>query len=57
MKQIGHGAVLSDEDARKYGIGTEDVPGFENMHAASAMLFQGSVDSARAIISVTTPTP
>ncbi|WP_231447341.1 acetoin utilization protein AcuC [Brevibacterium zhoupengii] len=51
VKKIGDGAELSDEDARKYGIGTEDVPGFENMHAASAMLFQGSVDSARAIIS------
>lgn len=51
VKAIGGGASLSDEDAKKYGIGTEDVPGFENMHTASAMLFQGSLDSARAIIS------
>ena len=51
VKALGDGASLSDEDAKKYGIGTEDVPGFEKMHGASAMLFQGSVDSARAIIS------
>lgn len=51
VKQAGTEAGLSDEDARRFGIGTEDVPGFENMHSASAMLFQGSVDAARAIIS------
>lgn len=51
VKKAGSSASLTDEEAKKYGIGTEDVPSFENMHAASAMLFQGSVDAAQSIIS------
>jgi acetoin utilization protein AcuC len=51
VKQAGTPEGLSEEDADRYGIGTEDVPGFENMHTASALLFQGSIDAADAIIS------
>ena len=51
VRQAGTAEGLDEQDATKYGIGTEDVPGFENMHAASAMLFQGGVNAANAIIS------
>ncbi len=50
VRRAGTPEGLSAADAEKYGIGSEDVPGFANMHTASAMLFQGSVDAARAII-------
>lgn len=51
VRKAGTEEGLDEEEAEAYGIGTEDVPGFENMHTASAMLFQGSVDAADAIIS------
>lgn len=51
VKQAGTAEGLDEETANGYGIGTEDVPGFEDMHAASALLFQGTVDAADAIIS------
>jgi acetoin utilization protein AcuC len=51
VKQAGTPEGLPEADAQRYGIGTEDVPGFENMHSASGLLFQGSVDAANAIIS------
>ncbi|MFP3471219.1 acetoin utilization protein AcuC, partial [Micrococcus sp. SIMBA_144] len=41
VKQAGTEEGLEEQDANRYGIGTEDVPGFENMHTASALLFQG----------------
>src|SRR5699024_12516530 len=44
VKQAGTAEGLDEETANGYGIGTEDVPGFEDMHAASALLFQGTVD-------------
>ncbi len=50
VRQAGAPEGLDAEDSAKYGIGSEDVPSFENMHTASAMLFQGSVDAACAII-------
>ncbi|GAA3843236.1 acetoin utilization protein AcuC [Brevibacterium ammoniilyticum] len=51
VTQAGSPEGLDAETAERFGLGTDDVPVFENMHAASAMLFQGSVDAARAIVS------
>lgn len=51
VRAVGTSSGLEHHEAEKYGIGTEDVPGFANMHTASAMLFQGSVDAAAAIVS------
>lgn len=51
VKAAGSAAGADPEVAERHGLGTDDVPVFENMHAASAMLFQGSVDAARAIVS------
>ncbi len=51
VKEAGSPAGLDHGEAERFGLGTDDVPVFENMHSASAMLFQGSVDAARAITS------
>ncbi|MGO3178646.1 MAG: acetoin utilization protein AcuC, partial [Brevibacterium linens] len=32
VKQAGTAEGLDEQDANRFGIGTEDVPGFENMH-------------------------
>src|SRR5699024_1959976 len=45
VKQAGTAEGLDEETANGYGIGTEDVPGVEDMHAARAPLLQGPVDA------------
>ena len=42
VKMAGKG-LLSKEKARSYGLGTEDVPIFPNMHEASALLVGGTL--------------
>ena len=42
VKKAGHGG-LSEDVANNYGLGTEDVPIFPNMHEASALLVGGTL--------------
>lgn len=42
---------ISEEDQQTYGVGTEDVPRFEQIHEASGRLFQASIEAAKAITS------
>ncbi|WP_420733053.1 acetoin utilization protein AcuC [Brevibacterium luteolum] len=42
---------IDPDDARTFGVGTEDVPRFDRIHEASGRIFQGSLEAARAITS------
>lgn len=50
VKRAGHGE-LADELAESYGIGTEDVPIFPNMHEASSLLVGGTITAVDYVMS------
>lgn len=51
-RTVAHGDVpIPDEVRATYGLGTEDVPAFSQIHEASGRIFQGGIEAARAITS------
>jgi acetoin utilization protein AcuC len=46
-----HGSDIPDEVQQAFGVGTEDVPAFGQIHEASGRIFQGGIEAARAITS------
>lgn len=51
VKDAGKTAELPKETIAAYGVGTEDVPRFDEIHEASGRLFMGSLEAAKAITS------
>ncbi|WP_349827234.1 acetoin utilization protein AcuC [Brevibacterium litoralis] len=51
VKKAGERTSVDAITTATYGLGTDEVPRFDRIHEASARIYQGSVDAARAIIS------
>ena len=51
VKDAGKSREIAKETADLYGVGTEDVPRFDEIHEASGRIFQGTLEAAKAITS------
>jgi len=50
VKKAGYGK-LSEDEAEKFGLGTEDTPIFSNMHEASSLIVGGTLTAVEAVMS------